>query len=75
MKVLILVEVDPDFVLDAYKEGRNQDESPTLETAIEGELGWVELSGITVKEVLLPDNPIFITEGFDLEKEIREIMK
>lgn len=59
MKVLVILEIEPDKVLDSYKEGRNQDEIITLEDAIQNELRWVIESGIYSKDIILPDNEIF----------------
>ena len=70
MKVLVVLEVDPDKVLDSHNMP-----GASLEGAIEGELGWAAESGISVIEVLTPDNPIFNTEGFDLGEEIRQILE
>lgn len=51
MKIIAILEVDCDDVLDAHG---NPDSS--LEFAIEGELGWVEASGISVSNIIAPDS-------------------
>ena len=57
MKVLVILEVDEDQVIEAHHGEDPSTYEGTLEGAIEGELGWSSESGISVIEVLCPDNP------------------
>ena len=67
MRVLVLMEVDEDTVLDMHGQ-----EDASIEGAVEGELGWVSQSGMSVIEVITPDgtNP----NDAELGREIRNIL-
>lgn len=71
MKAIVIIEFDPDTVLQARLENMNPiwdnlteeeqaaaiaENAETIGSAIEGELGWVEASGISVNSVLLPED-------------------
>ena len=56
MKVLAILEVDEDQVLNSAYGENNNDPENTVENAVEIELGWVDESGISVFEVLASDS-------------------
>ena len=63
MKCIVILEVDTDVLIGTSCGGSHPPEEfdGTIEGLIESELGWVEQSGISVSEVLCPDNEIFST--------------
>ena len=57
MKVIVILDVDEDGVLDAHTGGDLEKlQEASLEFAIESELGWASESGISVNTVICPDN-------------------
>lgn len=72
MKAIIIVEVDPEVVLDAAY-GTDIPEDATVEGATEGELNWAQQSGIGVIEVIMDDS--FSSNDQDLGAQIRKYLK
>jgi len=57
MKVIVVLEVDPDAVIEAHHGDQNPMEyDGTIASAVQAELGWVEQSGIHVVKVCEPDD-------------------
>ena len=61
MRVIAILEVDEDKVLDAHamvtgSAPKLDGYDSSLEAAIEGELGWAEESGISTIEIITPDS-------------------
>lgn len=74
MKVLVIFEVEENTVINSHC-GDNKEliENCSLENAIEQELGWVEESGIYVKNVICQDS--IPPNDADLGNLIRENLK
>ena len=66
MKVIVVLNVDPDELLDLHS-------STNIESAVEAELGWVQESGMYVSEVIAPDE--ISPNDTDLGKMIRSKME
>lgn len=58
MKALVIIEFDPDEVINQLADISEVDkgEVPNLEEIIKQELGWLAASGIASHEVIMPDN-------------------
>jgi hypothetical protein len=57
MKLIVVVEVDEERVLFSHHGSEDlSDFEGTIASAVEGELGWAEGSGISVVEVIEPDH-------------------
>lgn len=61
MRVIAILEVDEDKVLDAHAISTGcgiglDGYDSSLEAAVEGELGWASESGISTIEIITPDS-------------------
>ncbi len=57
MKVIVIMDIDPDTVMNSFcGDDEKQLKETSLEYAIEGELGWVCQSGISVDTIIMPDD-------------------
>ena len=57
MKAIIIIDVDPDVVMNAHAGDCEETlKNSSLEGAITGELGWVAESGISVDVVICEDS-------------------
>ena len=70
MKVIVILEIDPDKVIEAASETVGEVE--TLEQAVEVELGWSQPSGMSVDKVFCTDG--IASNDADLGSQIREIL-
>ncbi len=73
MKVIAILEIDPDKVLSLAYDCEADEIKGNIEEAIERELGWAEESGMYVKEVICPDS--LKPNDADLGKMIRSKME
>lgn len=71
MKVLVILEVDPDKVLDSYLP----EEIITIEEAVRCELAFVEGYGISVREIKHADDPFFEDDPQLIGNTIKQEMK
>lgn len=74
MKCIVILTIDPDQVLESHC-GTDLDKcEASLEAAVEGELGWVVESGISVDEVIFSDAllPNDAELGADIRRKILE---
>ena len=56
MKAIIIVEFDADDVMNSHcGDDLEMLEGTSLEGALLGEMGWIQESGVTVKEVMMED--------------------
>ena len=70
MKVIAILEVDPETVLQAAYGDDHNDPETTVEGAVEFELNWAAESVIAVKEVIAEDS--IPPNDADLGEEIRK---